>query len=245
MNLGIIKNILLNNPELLEKLEVLKLASELNPEFKTPNITGGYLRDILLGKTSSDCDVVFEGYMKNQPGVLECVKEAEKKLKYEPYDGWEFENFKVSGLSGDIFEDVIGFYSNHTDYLTLIMCDGNKNIRVGSKHTLECLENRLYDIRYQGLLVWLGFRERTYFRAMAGLGCRGMYLCHKLELNISDNAEELFVKFDANFSRLTEEERASLLGYWNKKTRNLSNIVHILDRFGVKCLNDSSIANKK
>lgn len=222
--------------DLQEKLSVLALAEKINPKFKNPNICGGYLRDIILEKVPSDCDVVFDGYMKNQPDILECVREAEKQLEIEPYSGWEFENFNASGVTGDAFDDTIGFYSNHTDYLTLILCDTDSNVRIGSTNTIKCFNERLYDIRYQGLMVWMGFRERTYYRSLAGLACRGIYLCRKLKLNVSESAQSLFEHFDFNYEKLTDAEKVSLLGYWKKKTKNLEDIQDTLNKFNVKNL---------
>jgi hypothetical protein len=230
-------NKILSNPDLQNKLKILSLAEKINPKFKNPNICGGYLRDLVLEASPSDCDVFFDGYMKNQHDILECVREAEKQLKIAPYTNWEFENFNVSCVTGDLYEDTIGFYSNHTDYLTLILCDTDGNVRFGSEDTISCLNAKIYDIRYQGLMVWTGFRDRTYYRSLAGLACRGMYLCHKLNLNPADSAIDLFKNFDFNYGKLTDDEKVSLLAYWNKKTRNISDIQLTLDRFNVKNLN--------
>ncbi len=236
MNKTDLSKIILKNEDLQKKLKVLSLAEKINPKFKNPNICGGYLRDIVLGAHPSDCDVVFDGYMRDQPGILECVREAETQLNIEAYNGWEFENFNSSGVSGDMFNDTIGFYSNHTDYLTLILCDSVGNIKFGSEATIKCLQEKIYDIRYQGLMVWMGFRNRTYYRSLTGLACRGMYLCHKLNLNPSENAVALFNHFDFNYEKLTDEEKSSLLLYWNKKTKNISDIKVTLERFNIKNL---------
>jgi hypothetical protein len=225
------------NLDLQNKLKILSLAEIINPKFKNPNICGGYLRDIVLEAKPSDCDVVFDGYMKNQPGVLECVREAEKQLNIEPYMSWEFENFNASKVTGDIYEDTIGFYSNHTDYLTLILCDTRGEVKYGSEYSIKFLNDKIYDIRYQGLMVWMGFRDRTYYRSLAGLACRGMYLCHKLSLNPAESALDLFEHFDFNYAKLSEDEKVSLLEYWNKKTGQLTNIQATLDKFNVKNLN--------
>jgi hypothetical protein len=225
-----------SNPDLQLKIRVLSLAEKMNPKFKNPHIQGGYLRDIVLDATPSDCDVVFDGYVKDQPGVLESVREAEKQLGVDHYPNWEFENFNASGVSGNFFDDTIGFYSNHTDYLTLMLCDAHGKVLYGSDKTLQCLHGRIYDIRYQGLMIWMGFRDRSYFRSTAGLACRGMYLCHKLNLNVSDLARELFTHFDYNYEKLTAEEKESLVSYWNKKTKNLADVQTTLDKFGVKKL---------
>lgn len=231
-----ITNKIKNHGDLQQKIKILALAEKINPKFKNPNICGGYLRDIVLEKEPSDCDVVFDGYMRNQPDILECVREAEKQLSIEPYNNWEFENYNASGVTGDIFDDTIGFYSNHTDYLTLILCDTAGHIRFGSANTIRCFNESLYDVRYQGLMVWMGFRERTYYRSLAGLACRGIYLSHKLNLNVSESAKSLFEHFDFNYEKLTEDEKTSLLGYWKKKTKNLENIQNTLNKFNVKNL---------
>lgn len=237
MNNEALNEKLSSNTDLQNKCAILKLATKLNPAFKNPNIIGGYLRDIALDKVPSDCDVVFEGYMKDQPGILECVKEAEHELGFSPYENWEFENFKASEVTGDIFEDTIGFYSNHTDFLTLILCDINGNLRIGSDKTSQYLSEKVYDIRYQGLMVWMAARSRSYFRSLAGVACRGIYLSHKLDLNPTKEAIALFEHFDLNFEKLSAEEKTSLTSYWNKKTKSLKNMDSTLRKYKISSLN--------
>ena len=38
------------HPELQKRVGILKIASEINPDFKNPHIIGGYLRDLVLGR---------------------------------------------------------------------------------------------------------------------------------------------------------------------------------------------------
>jgi hypothetical protein len=225
-----------NNKDLQKRIEILKLASNLNPGFKQPHIVGGFLRDLVLDNKPSDCDVIFEGNIKNQPGILECVIEAAKTLGYEPYNDWEFENFKTWDLSDNIIEDSIGFYSNHTDYLSQITYDTEKRVSIGSDRVLYCLENRLYDVRYDGILVWVGFRGRSYFRSLAGLCVRGLYLCHKLNLSTSEASTKLFKKFDELYEKLTNKEQEDVLEQWKRKTINLSNLEVTLSKYEIKKL---------
>lgn len=231
-----VKKILKNDPEVQKRVAILKLATKINPEFKNPTIIGGFLRDTILGMIPNDCDVVFDGYMKNQPEILECVREAEDKLGISHYDDWEFENFNVDGVTGNIVEDCIGFYSLHTDYLTLLLYSSKGRLDIGSEKTLENLKSKTYEIRYSGLLVWGGLKERAYFRELTGVGCRGLYLCHKLGLNVHPSAEELFKYFDINFSKLNEKDRVGLLRYWERKTKNLAGIREIVEKYEIKNL---------
>lgn len=222
--------------ELQRRVEVLRVASKINSDFRNPNICGGFLRDTVLGEKPADCDVVFEGYTLNQPGILECVRDAESRLGYRQSPDWEFENALATGISRNIYEDVIGFYSNHTDYLTLLMYDADGKLRIGSRKTLDCLARRIYEIRYQGLLIWVSFRGRSYFRALSGLACRGLYLCHRLGLSPSPDAESVFRHFNFHFENLTDDERTSLLDFWHKKTASLPAVGSILDQYQIKCL---------
>src|SRR5579859_3722412 len=109
-----------NSPLIKPRLETLRLAEEINPKFKNPHIVGGYMRNIVLGIAPNDCDVCFQGYMLNQPGILEAIREAEMRLGVEAYPEWECENISATGYSGDLYEDIVGKYSFHTDYLTMI-----------------------------------------------------------------------------------------------------------------------------
>lgn len=228
-----IKRTLLGNEELSQRLAVLKQASELNPQFKNPFIVGGYLRDVVLGEPPADCDVAFVGMSLNQFGVLESVREAEARLGVGPFDGWEFENMAATGVSGDIVADTIGFHSHHTDWLTLLLCSADSDVLIGSPKTAEVLSTRTYDIRYQGLLVWTTVRGRSYHRVLAGVACRGLYLCHKLRLNPTLDAQNHFRQLPALLKALSDEERTSLLAWFRKKTARLLDIQKTLSLYGI------------
>jgi hypothetical protein len=234
--LELLQHKLISNSELKKRREVLWIASLINEDFKNPNICGGFLRDIFLDEEPSDCDVVFEGIQLNQPGIVECVRDAENSLGYLHFDDWEFSNAKAEGVSGDLFDDTIGFFSHHTDYLTLLLYDTDGQLRIGSGKTPEHLATRTYDVRHQGFAIWMGFRRRGYFNTVARVATRGLYLCYRLNLNPTDSAKELFRKFEFHFSKLNLGERKSLMAYWNKKTVNLEGIGDFTSQFGVKSL---------
>lgn len=227
---------LFSNDEVQKRTAVLRRASEINPEFKNPYITGGMLRDILLGEEPRDCDVVFEGIKANQEGVLEAVQEAEARLGMNPLPGWEFENTYANGTSNSIIENTIGFYSNHTDFLTLLMVNGEEELHIGDEKTLPHLESRIYDPRYQGMMVWMGLRGRTYHEVLTGDAIRGLYLTHRLNLTPSEHAEELFYKVDEHFAHLTPEQQARRRTYWAKKTADVEDVDTILKQYNVTCL---------
>ncbi len=108
--------------QLEKRTAVLRVASELQPHFRNPHIVGGYLRDITLESQSADCDVVFSGNVQNQLGILEAVRESELRLGIKPLTGWEIENIGVTGPTGNLIDDTVGFHSNHTDYLFQVEC---------------------------------------------------------------------------------------------------------------------------
>ncbi|OGE34262.1 hypothetical protein A3A14_04390 [Candidatus Daviesbacteria bacterium RIFCSPLOWO2_01_FULL_43_38] len=224
------------HPELQKRVGILKIASEINPDFKNPHIIGGYLRDLVLGVSPSDCDVFFEGHIKYQPGIKECIRAAEDELKITHYHDWEFENTLVTGVTDNLLENTIGYYSNHTDHLTMMAYDGHGNLRIGSSRTLHDLETRTYDVRYQGMLIWTIFRDRTFYSVLAGVATRGLYLCHKLGLNPSAASEELFRRFEFHFERLEDKDKQARIRYWNKKTKNLKGVEAILEKYDVKSL---------
>lgn len=224
------------HPELQRRINTLQVASEINPDFKNPHIVGGYLRDVFLGVNPSDCDVFFEGYMKDQPGILEYIREAEDKLGYPNYPGWEFENTLATGVTDNLFDNTIGYYSNHTDHLTMMVYDGQGNLRIGSSQTLHDLETRTYDVRYQGILVWTMFRGRSFYSVLAGVATRGMYLCHKLNLHPSPNSADLFKRFESHFEKLEDEDKQGKIQYWKKKTKNLPGAGVILEKYGIRSL---------
>lgn len=224
------------HPELQKRINTLKVASEINPDFKNPNISGGYLRDIILDVKPCDCDVFFEGYTKEQSCIVECIQAAEKQLGYSHYPDWEFDNTLATGATNDLFENTIGFYSNHTDYLSLMLYDSQGNLRIGLPQTLHDLETRTYDVRYQGVLIWTMFRDRTFDWEMAGVATRGLYLCHKLGLHPSAAAEDLFRRFEFHFRKMNDEDKKGLVGYWMNKTKGLKGIKSILNKYGVESL---------
>ncbi len=230
------QQLLITDPEVQARVAVLKVATELNKDFHNPNITGGFLRDKLLGFEPRDCDVVFEGYQRDQPGILEAIYDAENYLGLPHSDNWECENKKATGISGHLEEDVIGFHSNHTDYLSTLMLSSDGELKIGSQRTIECIENGIYDIRHQGLMIWMAQAGRTYYRVYAGVACRGMYLCQRLGLTASAGAIEVFKRLDEFAERLTDLERESLLKFWKKKTIGIENAEEILERFGIQSL---------
>lgn len=226
--------------ELQQRAEILKVASQINPDFKNPNIAGGYLRDVALGESPSDCDVFFEGKMKDQPGIIECIRAAEDELGYPNYSDWEFENTLATGLTDNLFENTIGYYSNHTDHLTMMAYDCKGNLRIGSSQTLHDLETRTYDVRYKGMLIWATSRDRTFYSILAGVATRGMYLCHKLGLHPSTASEDLFRRFEFHFQMLSDEDRQGRVNYWLKKTKNLTGTRAILEKYGIASLSQVS-----
>ena len=222
--------------ELQQRVSILAAASQINPDFRNSHVIGGYLRDVVLEVNPSDCDVFFEGNMKDQGGVLECIREAEDMLGYPHFQNWEFENSLATGVTKNLLENTIGFYSNHTDHLTMMAYDGQGNLHIGSSQTLHDLETRAYDVRYQGMLIWTMFRDRTFYSVLAGVATRGLYLCHKLNLHPSPQSVDLFKKFEFHFAKLDEKDKQARIEYWRKKTKNLPDADSILEKYGIKSL---------
>ncbi|MCX6784297.1 MAG: hypothetical protein NT141_04540 [candidate division WWE3 bacterium] len=227
------QTILNGDKGLQDRLSVLRLASSINPLFSNPAIAGGFIRDTLLGFLPADCDVIFNGYCRNQPGISECVVKAESQLKLGPFSDWEFENVTATGVSGNMQQDVVGVYSNYTDWLTMAMCVAESGEAFFGAKTLDHISNRSYDIRFQGIAVWMGFRQRTYWRALGGVASRGMYLCHKLKLTPTTESMAVFLKYDEILSHLDSAERDGLLKWFSYKVRNLPDFGDTLRRFGV------------
>lgn len=226
--------ILSSSQELASRIKILNLATKLNSDFKNPNITGGYIRDTLLGIPPSDCDVVFEGVSKNQPGVLETIFQASDQLNLPRYQNWEFENVKAVGTTGNLYEDTIGFFSNHTDPTTMFLYDQKGNLRYGHPDCLNNIFKKIYDIRFQGLLIWMTNRgERSYFRVLTGIATRGLYICLKCGLKPTKETKEVFKNYDFLFDKLTSQEKESVLSYWNKKTINLSSRKILLKKYKI------------
>lgn len=217
------------------RLETLRLAAEINPAFKNPHIVGGYLRNIVLDLPPRDCDVVFQGSERDQLGILEAVQQAEKELGLEPYTEWDFENTTATGFSGDFYEDTIGKYSYHTDYLTLLLMDSNGKLYMSDNKTLEDLASRVYDLRFAGVEIWAKHRGqgRSYASCLIGDLLRGMYLCHSLNLKPSAIAEFLMSHFDDIFSKLEPEDQEARRKYWLKKTGGDLKYQEILDRYSI------------
>ena len=226
------------NSAVHDRIRTLKLAEEINPNFRTPHIVGGYLRNIYYGIEPKDCDVVFQGYQLNQPGILEAVREAEEKLNIEPYQNWEFENALATGITNDFYENTIGKYSHHTDYLTLMLMDGNGTLYLGDEKTLSDLENRVYDLRFAGVEVWVNHRGkgRSYASCLTRDLIRGLYLGRFLNLKHSAIAEFLTRHFDVFYYELSLEDQLAIQAFWMKKTKGDPFYQVILDRFGVTVL---------
>ncbi|OGC50327.1 hypothetical protein A2716_03905 [candidate division WWE3 bacterium RIFCSPHIGHO2_01_FULL_40_23] len=226
------------NPMVLRRLRTLKLAEGINPKFRTPHIVGGYLRNILLGHEPKDCDVVFQGYQLNQPGILEAVREAERRLKIDSYPNWDFENVLATGVTNDFYENTIGRYSHHTDYLTLLLIDTSGTLYLGDNKTLSGLEGRTFDLRFPGVEIWVNHRAKgkSYVYCLIGDLIRGLYLGQLLNLKYSLIAEFLLSYFDVFFKSLSPEDQQTRQAFWMKKTGCDPKYQHILDRFGVKSL---------
>lgn len=228
-----------NNEGVKARVATLRLAERINPKFQNPHVVGGYLRNTILGAEPNDCDVIFQGFQLNQPGITEAVYSAEEKLGIEHYPNWEFENISATGYSGDLYEDVIGKYAFHTDYLTMILMDTKSNLYIGEvEKTLHDFENRVYDLRFCGVEMWANHRAkgRSYASCLIGDLTRGMYLCQSLNLTPSPIAEFLMSNYDSLFSKLDEENQEARRRYWLRKTKGERIYQKILDRFGITSL---------
>ncbi|KKS71190.1 MAG: hypothetical protein UV41_C0004G0014 [Candidatus Daviesbacteria bacterium GW2011_GWA2_42_7] len=187
------------HPELQKRVGILKIASEINPDFKNPHIIGGYLRDLVLGVSPRD--------RLTATSVYEGEKDKER----------------VAYSLSDYYTNADGerVFGKRTDF----------------KYRGEVLdETRTYDVRYQGMLIWTIFRDRTFYSVLAGVATRGLYLCHKLGLNPSAASEELFRRFEFHFERLEDKDKQARIRYWNKKTKNLKGVEAILEKYDVKSL---------
>lgn len=226
------------NPLIIDRLKTLKLAEEINPEFKDPHILGGYLRNIALDCEPKDCDITFKGYMPNQPGILEAVLEAEKRLGITNENGWDFENAYASELSTDFYEIILGKYANHTDYLTMLAMDTEGNLYTGGEKTLHDIENRIFDIRFEGVEIWANHRGngRSYASCITGDLIRGLYFGQLLNLNHSPTTAFLTQNFDHIFKQLNIEDQKARIDFWLKKTNGNIFYKPILDKFGVTVL---------
>jgi|GEM_PF-5519764 hypothetical protein len=233
---------LLKDPQVQNRLTTLKLAEELNPRFHAPHIVGGYLRNIFLGYQPKDCDVVFQGYQLNQPGILECVREAELQLKLEPYPNWDFENVTATGVTPDFYDNTIGKYSHHTDYLTLMLMDSAGKVYLGDTKTLADLDTRTYDLRFAGVEIWATHRGkgRSYTNCLLGDLIRALYLGGCLGLKYSQIVSFLLSHFDSFYASLPSEAQKTRQAFWLSKTQGDPLYQPILDRFGIhslKCYN--------
>lgn len=230
---------LVNEQQIKERLSTLNLAERLNSQFRNPHIIGGYLRNIALGKQPNDCDVFFEGDQLNQPGILEAVQEAEKQQGYDHFTDWEFENIAVRGYSGNLYEDAVGKYSHHTDFITMLMIDSKGRLYLDPEEkVLTDLTDRIYDINFSGVEMWAKHRGqgRSYESCICGDLIRGFYMCHSLELTPSLTVEFLMRNFDSFFNRLDTEDQEARRSFWMKKTKGDSAYQQILDKYGVKSL---------
>ena len=235
-----------NNPAIHNRLKTLKLAEKINPKFGSPHIVGGYLRNIYFGVEPKDCDVVFQGYMLNQPGILEAVREAECKLKIEPYPNWEFENATATGITKDFYENTLGKYSHMTDYVTLMSMNTAGKLHIGDDKTLSDLENRVYDLRFSGVEVWVNHRSKgkSYVSCLTGDLIRGLYLGQCLNLRHSEIAAFLTQYFDVFYKSLNKEDQQARQSFWMKKTNGDPLWQPILDKFGVTVLETIPIITK-
>ncbi len=230
------------HPLIIPRLQTLKLATEINPKFHNPHILGGFLRNIALDMEPNDCDVAFQGYQLNQPGITEAVRSAEQKLCIEPYPEWEFENIMATGLSGDFFENTVGKHSNHTDFLTGLMMGVDGKLFISDDKTLTDIENRIYDFRFHGIEIWANHRGkgRSYSSCIVGDLTRGLYLCASLNLTPSSIATFLFGYYDKFFGDLDLNDQEARKSYWFKKTKYDKKYQLILDRFHIKSLTTST-----
>lgn len=228
---------LLDHPLVAPRLATLRKAEELNPDFRNPHIVGGFLRNIALNKQPNDCDVVFQGKELNQPGVSEAVREAEHQLGVY-YPDWEFENVSATGLSGDFYADTIGIHSWHTDYLTLILMGNEGKVLLGDEKTLQDLDERIYDLRFSGVEVWVNHRRKGHGYASCLIGdlIRCLYLCKSLDLAPSLISDFLLHHFDAIFSELTLDDQENRRGFWHKKSKGDTSYQPMLDRYNIKTL---------
>ncbi|MEN9389857.1 MAG: hypothetical protein RLY61_941 [Candidatus Parcubacteria bacterium] len=226
------------NQLIIDRLKTLSLAAEINPDFKDPHIHGGYLRNIALGKDPKDCDVTFKGYTQNQPGILESVIEAEKRLGVKNENGWDFENAYATELSSDFYEIILGKFSHHTDYLTMLAMDTSGNLYTGGKKTISDLDRRVFDLRFEGVEIWASYRGkgRSYASCIVGDLTRGLYFGQLLGLNHSTTAAFLTQNFDHFFNSLESEDQKARINFWLKKTNGDTSYKPILDKFGVTVL---------
>ena len=238
LNERVLESKLNSNPLVVDRIRTLKLAEEINPKFKDPHILGGYLRNLALDCAPKDCDVAFRGYMKDQPGVLEAVLEAEKRLGIKNKNGWDLENAFASELSTDFYEIIIGKHSNHTDYLTMLGMDVSGKLYTGGEKTLFDIENRIFDLRFEGIEIWANYRGkgRSYASCITGDLIRGLYFGQLLRLEHSATASFLTQCFDHIFNMLEVDDQNARINFWLKKTNGSPFYKPILVKFGVTTL---------
>jgi hypothetical protein len=227
-----------SNPLIIDRLKTLKLAEEINPDFKDPHILGGYLRNIALDANPRDCDVSFKGYQPNQPGVLEAVLEAEKRLGIRNENGWDFENAYATNLSKDFYEIILGKYSNHTDYLTMLAMDTKGILYTGGEKTIHDIDNRVFDLRFEGVEIWANYRGqgRSYASCIIGDLTRGLYFGQLLDLQHSAIATLLTQNYNHIFNALNLDDQQARVNFWLNKTKGDVVYKPILDKFGVTVL---------
>lgn len=226
------------NPLVVARLETLKEAEKINPDFKSPHIMGGFLRNIALDLEPNDCDVVFKGTRLNQEGITESVKEAERRLKIPPYPDWDFENILATGMSDDFYENAVGKLSNHTDYLTVLLMDVDGKLYLGEDKTLTDIENKVYDLRFSGIEIWAQHRGkgRSYLSCLVGDLTRGLYLCKSLNLTPSAIVTFLLGNYDHFFSQLSPDDQKGRMDYWLRKTKADPKFQEILTHYGISSL---------
>jgi hypothetical protein len=228
----------LNTHPLVEpRLRTLALAAELNPDFKTPHIQGGYLRNIALDVEPNDCDVFFAGTQRNQPGVIEAVKKAEAILGLD-YDKWEFENLTATGVSGDFLADSVGQHGPYTDHASTLIMSSDGELKIGGPETLNNLANRIYDLRLTGIEVWATHRGqgRSYASCILGDLIRALYLCHDLNLTPSPCTADFLNRFDSLFRNLEAADQQSRINFWLKKTKGDPSYRPTLSKFNITSL---------
>jgi hypothetical protein len=223
----------------------LKTVKKAIPEIDEIIVRGGFTPDILLEKEPKDIDIFYCIKNKNGKYSVRCHCEEIRskidklKLRYigKKYN-YDLENSFEKEPRLKPIERTAGFFSYHSDWLSMFCLDINGDIWT-NKTTLNFFEKRIHEIRYEGFLPWAYYPKPTdsnnYYAALAYEIVRGLAYIQRRELKMGKLFSELVDNAPFILKKLSQaKEGEGIITYIKHKFGDSETLIKAIRELSLK-----------
>lgn len=225
-------------------MDLRKIKREI-PTIDEIIVRGGFTPDILLEKEPQDIDIFYCVKNKNGKYSVRChcngirnkidtlnLKYVGKKYNYDLENSFEKEP-RLKPI-----ERTAGFFSYHSDWLSMFCLDIGGNIWA-NKTTLNFFEKRIHEIRYEGFLPWAYYSKPTdsnnYYASFAYEIVRGLAHIQRRKLEMGKLFSELVDNAPFILKELSQaKERKGIITYIEHKFGDLETLTKTTRELNLK-----------